>query len=253
MVLAGGRSSRMGSPKAALDWHGTTLLARTVEVLRRAGVDPVVVVRAPAQDLDLPAGVLVREDPVEGRGPLQGLAVGLAPVAGAERAFVCSVDLPFLHPVWVRRVLGALGPDDDVVLPVVRGFRQPLAAAYRTSLAEVCAALVAQDRLRPAYLLDAVRTRSLDDAALLADPALAVADPGLDGVRGVNTPEELAAARARPLPLVRLLPSGREVRAATVGGLGLPPGTRVLLGGTPAGAGTPLLPGDEVLVLPAAL
>ena len=33
MVLAGGRSSRMGTPKAALEWHGSTLLRRTVGIL----------------------------------------------------------------------------------------------------------------------------------------------------------------------------------------------------------------------------
>jgi molybdopterin-guanine dinucleotide biosynthesis protein A len=53
LVLAGGRSSRMGVPKAALEWHGSTLLRRTCGVLQRAGLQPVVVVRAPGQELRL--------------------------------------------------------------------------------------------------------------------------------------------------------------------------------------------------------
>jgi len=58
VVLAGGRSSRMGAPKAALDWHGSTLLRRTVSVVARAVTGPVLVVRAPGQPLpDLPPGV----------------------------------------------------------------------------------------------------------------------------------------------------------------------------------------------------
>jgi molybdopterin-guanine dinucleotide biosynthesis protein A len=138
VVLAGGRSSRMGAAKAGPAWHGSTLLHRTVALLGRTLDGPVVVVGAPGQVLpELPAGVAVVEDPVEGLGPLQGLAVGLAAVADrAEVAFVCSTDLPFLHPAFVRRVLaGFTDPAIEVVLPVARGFRQPLAGGYRTSLA----------------------------------------------------------------------------------------------------------------------
>ncbi len=51
VVLAGGRSSRMGAPKAALEWHGSTLLRRTVAIVARATGGPVVVVRANGQDL----------------------------------------------------------------------------------------------------------------------------------------------------------------------------------------------------------
>ena len=51
IVLAGGRSSRMGTPKAALEWHGSTLLRRTVGIVTRVTDGPVVVVRAPGQSL----------------------------------------------------------------------------------------------------------------------------------------------------------------------------------------------------------
>src|SRR5258707_12205457 len=103
--LAGGRSSRMGTPKAALEWHGSTLLRRTVGIMSRVADGPVVVVRAPGQALPaLPPQVDVVDDPREGLGPVQGLAAGLAATADrAEVAFVCSTDLPFLPPAFVRR------------------------------------------------------------------------------------------------------------------------------------------------------
>src|SRR5205807_9453811 len=99
IVLAGGRSSRMGSPKSQLEWHGSTLLYRTAALLERSVPGPVVVVRAPGQDLpELPAGVAMVDDPVEGLGPMQGIAAGLAAVADrATTAFICSTDMPFLH------------------------------------------------------------------------------------------------------------------------------------------------------------
>ena len=230
VVLAGGRSSRMGTPKAALEWHGSTLLRRTVGIVARATAGPVVVVRAAGQDLpDLPPGTLVVDDPREGRGPVQGIAAGLGALAGqAETAFVSSTDMPFLHPAFVRRVLRVVDEDGaDVCLPVARGYPQPLAAAYRTHLADTAERLVKEDRLRPAFLFDCCVVRRLDDAALKADPVLAALDPELESVLNVNEPADYQAARARPAPEVTVQlfgavavagqPRGpRQVRAATV-------------------------------------
>jgi molybdenum cofactor guanylyltransferase len=225
VVLAGGQSSRMGTSKAALEWHGSTLLRRTAGIVARATGGPVVVVRAAGQGLpSLPPGTIVIEDPRQGKGPVQGIAAGLAALRGrAEAAFVCSTDLPFLHPAFVRRVLRALAERDgaDVALPVARGYRQPLAAAYRVGLADAAERLVAAGRLRPAFLFDECRVERLDEAALRRDPLLASLDPDLDSVVNVNEPADYEAARARPAPevIVRLSGEGpRAVRAATVGG-----------------------------------
>jgi molybdenum cofactor guanylyltransferase len=227
VVLAGGRSSRMGTPKAALEWHGSTLLWRTVAIVGRATAGPVVVVRAPGQELPaLPPDTEVVEDPREGHGPVQGIAAGLAALAGrAEVAFVCSTDLPFLHPAFVRRVVRAAADGADVGLPVARGYRQPLAASYRTALAPAAERLVRDGRLKPAFLFDECTVAMLDEAALRADPVLAAFDPALDSVVNVNEPADYEAARARPAPEVTVqrfgvLADGRRgpepVRAATV-------------------------------------
>ncbi len=225
IVLAGGRSSRMGQPKAGLPWHGSTLLRRVAGLVARSVDGPVVVVRAPGQQLpELPRDVRVVQDDVSGRGPLQGMATGLAALPpDVERAFVCATDLPLLHPAFVRRLTREPG---QVVLPLVRGYRQPLAAVWATQLLPTLRALLAAERLRPAFALEQAEVTVLDDAALLADPRLADVDPGLDSVRGVNTPEELALLLDRPLPVVRLERFGvlaragdapAEVSAATLG------------------------------------
>jgi molybdenum cofactor guanylyltransferase len=231
VVLAGGRSSRMGTAKAALEWHGSTLLRRTVGIVARAAEGPVVVVRAVGQDLpDLPKGTVVVDDPREGKGPVQGIAAGLAALGGrADTAFVCSTDMPFLHPAFVRRVLRVLSERDgtDVALPVARGYRQPLAAAYRVSLAEAAGRLVKEDRLRPAFLFEQCVVASLDEDTLRQDPVLAALDPDLDSVLNVNTPADYQQARARPEPEVTIQLFGtlargdsargpRAIRAATV-------------------------------------
>jgi molybdenum cofactor guanylyltransferase len=274
VVLAGGRSSRMGVPKAALEWHGSTLLSRTVGILGRATGGPVVVVRASGQDLpELPEGTVVTDDPRDGKGPVQGIAAGLAALDGrADAAFVSATDMPFLHPAFVRRVLSALEEreETDVALPVARGYPQPLAAAYRVRLAPTAERLVREDRLRPAFLFDQCTVERLDDGALKADALLAALDPDLDSVLNVNSRADYADARARPAPEVTvrlfgaLAETGRDlgpraVRAATVdeaaGAAGLTFGRPVvaaLNGDQITGDGsTPLAAGDTVLFLSA--
>src|SRR5690348_2425163 len=220
----------MGRPKAALEWHGATLLHRTTALLSRTVGGPVLVVAAPGQDLpELPPGVEVVADPVEGQGPMRGLATGLAALGErAEVAFVCSTDLPFLHPALVRRVLrGFADRDAQVVLPVAHGYRQPLAAGYRTSLAGLVEKLLGAGNLRPGMLFRHCRVVQLDDDALLADPDLARSDPSLDSLINVNEPDDYAAALTHPEPAVLVerfgaLASGgqrgpRTVRAASLG------------------------------------
>ena len=228
VVLAGGRSSRMGSPKAELEWHGSTLLRRVVGLVARGVDGPVVVVRAAGQPLPaLPSAVEVLDDDQDGSGPLQGMATGLLALqARAEHAFVCSTDLPLLHPAFVRAVCRA-AQAVDVALPVVDGHRQPLAACYRTALAERARTLLAAGRSRPAFLLEDADVRELDADALLADAAVAAGDPGLASVTGTNTPTEYRALREQPAPPVTVqrfgvLASGgqsgdRTVQAATLG------------------------------------
>ena len=219
----------MGTPKAHLEWHGSTLLRRTAGIVARGVDGPVVVVRAPRQELPpLPPGVEVVEDAREGRGPLQGIAAGLAQMRGrAEVCFVSSVDVPLLHPLFVRRVVAALDDDTDVVLPEAQGHRHPLAAAYRTSLQAEVEALIAAERMKPAFLFDRCRVKRVGDADLLGDRALAGADPQLASLLNVNEPADYAVARARPAPAVVierfgvLRPPGDRAplsaRAATLG------------------------------------
>jgi molybdenum cofactor guanylyltransferase len=226
VVLVGGRSSRMGTAKAVLEWHGSTLLRRTLGILARSIDGPLLVIRTPGQPLpEIPPYAQVVEDPQEGLGPLQGVATGLAALAGrAHVAFVCSTDLPFLHPAFVHRVLNALTDDLDMVLPLIRGYPQPLAAAYRITLAPLASELVAAGDRRLALLFRRCAALCLDDAALLADPVLAAADPALDSVVNVNSPDDYHAARSRPAPQVTVRCCGSlgnscksgTVRAATL-------------------------------------
>jgi molybdopterin-guanine dinucleotide biosynthesis protein A len=230
IVLAGGRSSRMGTPKAALEWHGSTLLRRVSGIVARSLAGPVVVVSAPGQTLPpLDSAVEVVADQREGRGPLQGLAAGLAAIGDrAAAAYVSSTDVPLLHPAFVRRVVSALGDEVDVVLPEINGYRQPLAAAYRLELLNIVEELIAADRMRPAFLFERCRVLHLSDEAMLRDRTLAGLDPALASVSNLNEPADYERALALPAPEVQIKRYGtlapksdsrlQTVRAWSLGG-----------------------------------
>ena len=192
----------MGSPKAALDWHGSTLLRRVTGIVARAVDGPVIVVRAPGQDLPaLDPSVEVADDARTGQGPMQGLAAGLAAVGDrAAVAYVSSTDVPLLHPAFVTRVVRAFGDGVDVVLPEIGGYRQPMAAAYRVGLLEAVEELISADRLRPAFLFERARVLTLADEAMLSDAGVARGDPGLASVSNLNEPADYERAHALRAP-----------------------------------------------------
>ena len=187
-MLCGGRSSRMGRPKAWLPFGDEVMLPRVVRLLSEA-VDPVVVVAAPAQDVPtLPDRVAVVRDEAEGRGPLQGLAAGLKALRGrVDAAYVSSCDVPLLKPAFVRRLIDLMG-DAVVCVPRVGEHHHPLAAVYRLEAADAVARLLSEDRLRPFFLFAAAPTRVVE-AAELAD-----VDSTFQTLRNLNTPEEYEAA-----------------------------------------------------------
>jgi len=188
IVLCGGRSSRMGRAKAWLPFGDELLLPRVVRILSEV-VSPVVVVAAPGQEVPpLPAGVSVARDPVEGRGPLQGLAAGLAALQGqVDAACLSSCDVPFLQPAFVRRIIELLDKR-TICVPFVEGFHHPLAAVYRSEVASSIDLLLEANRLRPVFLFDLAPTRIVT-AAELSD-----VDSTFQSLRNLNTPAEYEAA-----------------------------------------------------------
>jgi molybdopterin-guanine dinucleotide biosynthesis protein A len=173
IVLCGGKSSRMGRPKAWLPWRGSPMLVHVVEVLRRV-VDEVLVVSSGKLDLPpLDAPVVADREP--DLGPLAGIREGLAHVRG-ELAYVTATDAPFLEPAFVAALLAYGG----AVAPEQGGHVQTLAAVYPRAALPCAEALIRAGRLRPLHLLEAANYRRVPAAEL----------PAARGVRGFNTPAE---------------------------------------------------------------
>ncbi len=130
LILAGGRSSRLGdSDKQNLLIAGETLLRRSVGAVRRSGARQVIVVGDEGVD-DVPA---VREDPAFA-GPVAAIAAGLRALPGdAEAVLVIACDMPAVDaalPVLLTAFMG------DGVIAVDRGRRQHLAIVVRSAALE---------------------------------------------------------------------------------------------------------------------
>ncbi|MHB1034895.1 MAG: molybdenum cofactor guanylyltransferase [Pirellulales bacterium] len=180
VVLAGGRSRRMGTPKAWLPFGAELMLPRVVRLLGQA-VGEVVVVACAGQKLpDLPGCARVIEDSHEDAGPMEGLATGLEWLHDrAEYAFVTGCDAPLLVPAFVRRMI-ELARGFDVAVPHVGGVDQPYTAVYGTSLApQIREALAASER-RIVSLFERVATRRVLPSELQD------VDPGLQSLFNVN-------------------------------------------------------------------
>jgi molybdopterin-guanine dinucleotide biosynthesis protein A len=184
IVVAGGRNSRMGRPKAGLDFGGVPLLTRTISELNRRFAEIVVVAAPESEDslqIALPAIKTIRDETAY-QGPLDALRRGLGAVTN-EIAFACSCDLPLLDSDVAAAIVAMLG-DFDAAIPVVGEKLQPLHAAYRKRCASALAALAMRGESRLIAIADAVKTRRISENDLL------VVDPHLRSFFNLNTPAD---------------------------------------------------------------
>jgi molybdopterin-guanine dinucleotide biosynthesis protein A len=186
IILAGGKSSRMGRPKALVPFDGQPLIAHLVRWLKQS-FDKLIIVAAPEQELPKLSATLVRDD-LPYRGPVGGIYYGLR-AAGEEFAFVTSCDAPFLNLSLVRflttRILHC-----DVVVPYWEGRFQPLHAVYRTSVAPLLAEQLERNELRPVSLFERVRTLRIHENEIRRF------DPDGRSFLNMNSPEDYRTALA---------------------------------------------------------
>jgi molybdenum cofactor guanylyltransferase len=188
IVLCGGKSTRMGVPKAMLPFGSETMLQRVVRLLSTV-VSPVVVVAAQGQQLPtLPAEISVTHDEREQRGPLEGLRAGLKALPNSvDIAYITSCDVPLLVPAFVGRMIDLMG-DHDIAVIEIDGFPHPLSAVYRRDTLPHVEMLLAKDKLRPVFLFDAVRTRRVRPEEMVS------VDRELRTLRNLNTREDYLGA-----------------------------------------------------------
>ncbi len=170
IILAGGRSTRMGRDKASLLINGEPLLRRIVRRLRTV-LDEVVVV-GPLDLTILAPDVRIVPDIRPGQGPLAGLEAALHSIS-SDLAFVIGCDMPFVQPALVQAMVTfalAQPHADAVTLHTVSG-TEPLHAVYRVScLPAIAAQLEARDRSLMRMLARVTSIELPDDIAKACDP-----------------------------------------------------------------------------------
>jgi len=208
VILAGGRSTRLGHDKRLLQLTpGETLLEQTIRRVREVSDDVVVAVGTDGTGFtNLPARIILDARP--GVGPAGGILAGLRAVHH-EYALVVACDLPFLS-VRVLQALLAMPRDYDLLVPRrADGRLEMLHAVYRCSCARVLERRLAAGQYRLAGLVEEVATRFIDEAILRRY------DPDLHSFENLNTPADLA----RTLALLN-----RPHSAPAPGAGGAPPG-----------------------------
>ncbi len=190
IILAAGASSRMGQPKALLEFHGETFLARMVRIFA-PHCDPLVVVVAPGCETWVPAGsARPVVNPQPERGMLSSLQCGLAEFGNEITGHILftPMDLPALREETVAAVAVACGRA-AVVIPRLGETRGHPVSIDGTVAAELLA-LSGGPEAQPKHVL------RRDDSRVLF---LEIDDPG--SIRDVDEPQDYQELLLSSLPL----------------------------------------------------
>lgn len=196
VVLAGGRSRRMGSDKALLPVPGLasrTFVEHLASLLAALCTEVLLVARDEMSGQEYASVSSQRTwrlvcDQEPGQGPLMGLYSGLRATT-VSHALVLAVDLPCVQPALLAW-LGAFPLTDELLVPRVAGIAQVLLARYPRTLLPTLEACLRAGRRDPRALLDHAPVRFLEEEQLRA------VDPDLRSFANINTPEDFARASA---------------------------------------------------------
>lgn len=188
LLLAGGKSRRMGRDKRFLELGGRTLLERSLGVLEGLFAEVLLSVAEPLPEFrDLRARVVF--DMVPDCATLGGLYTGLSS-ASHPRVFTAACDMPFLAPPLIRR-MADLGRDADVVMVRLANGLQPMHAIYSKACLPHMERMLQAKNLR---VQDLVSVSSLS-VKVLSEEDVREADPKLLSFLNVNQPADLEFAR----------------------------------------------------------
>jgi molybdenum cofactor guanylyltransferase len=200
-VLAGGKSSRMGTDKAFLHFSGQTLLDRALAVMG-AVCDRVAIVGDRAKFATNGSSYAttnpVVADIFPGCGPLAGIHAALLH-SSSELNLMLAVDMPFVSADLLEFLFAAAenGSSDTIVaVPRTSSGFQPLCAVYRRSFATVAEEALREGKYRIDAAFSSISIRAIEENELVA------AGFSERNFVNVNTPQDRLAAESQNLPEV---------------------------------------------------
>ncbi|MFB6466295.1 molybdenum cofactor guanylyltransferase [Cytobacillus sp. Hz8] len=164
IILAGGKSSRMGRNKALLEIGGMSVIERIVTELSKVTNEIILVTNSPAeyQFLNLP----MAEDEWKGMGPLAGIHAGLH-FSKTEKNLVVACDMPFISPALASFILGGLSDIYDAVVPEIAGKLHPLFAAYHKRILPVISESLQNKQLRIRSIFEQIPVKIVNEGDFL--------------------------------------------------------------------------------------
>jgi molybdopterin-guanine dinucleotide biosynthesis protein A len=187
VILAGGKSVRMGRNKALLDFGGETLIERVYRILQ--DVFQEVLISANDAEAYAFVGAPIVHDVFDSASSLAGIHAGLLRCR-AEHCFFAACDMPFLNADLVR-YLGRFAGDFDVVIPVSQNGLEPLHSFYSRRCIPHIEEQLERGNPKIIDFFDRVRVRevSLDEVRKV--------DPEELSCFNINTPEKYESAKKR--------------------------------------------------------
>jgi len=186
-ILAGGKSSRMGTDKALLKLGQYYVIERIANVLRTIVDEVVIVTDRPGKYAKY--GDRTTYDIMPGHGPLGGVHAGLVQAA-YPWMLVTACDLPFISSK-VARLMLQCAADYDAVVPRYHGYTEPLYALYNKSCIEVMEQHLLQGQGKITRVFDELRVRYLEEAEM------ALVEPHLErAFLNLNTSKDMLTAQA---------------------------------------------------------
>lgn len=186
-ILNGGQARRMsGANKAGIEVQGERIVDRQLAVLGER-FESIAMIGKSAVDIEgLPLEAL--EDRVGGKGPLDGIAAGLA-WSPQPWLFVVASDMPFLSPGLIDALLEVREEESDIVCVGLAERAQPLFALYHRRLLPLLDTILAEGRFRASGLLTTPPAGVVVTA--LAEERARQIDPELRSFRNLNSPEDV--------------------------------------------------------------
>lgn len=180
-ILAGGKSVRMGRDKATAAFKNATLIKEVYDRVKEVFDDIIIVssLHTTLEGIDAP----VVKDIFPLQGPIVGISTALIH-SSRPGVFVVPCDMPFLSVEAIRFIISRMG-DEDVTIPRIKGYYEPLHAIYRRSCLSHFLRLIGRNKMKIAGIFPYVAVKVVDD-----HPCFHVGDRLV--FSNINTSAELA-------------------------------------------------------------
>jgi molybdenum cofactor guanylyltransferase len=187
-IIAGGKSSRMGTDKSFVPLLGKPLIEQLLSSVGDLGQDETILITNRPSDYAY-LGLTMYEDVLPERGSLGGIYTALYH-SSQFYTLALACDMPFVNPSLLRHMAGLRRGDlFDVIVPRVEGYPEGLHAIYSKACLQPVRERLDADQLKVIGFYERVRVRYLDEAECQRF------DPKGLSFYNVNTPEELADAQ----------------------------------------------------------